>query len=182
MSLQKVSKMKDINVLLDQYRRKKRSKISQKRNTTPVRFCAQLYPGGLYDRNLTPPATTEVKSLKTKPKPSRKILTTCDATNENCPICFWMVNDEKSKPEILSCRHAFHQKCISEWKNHSNICPLCRTEMWNLDLETLTVTPWLYKLILINTKPIQIFENKRIYSHLNRMQCITRNVKGTISR
>ena len=174
--------MKDINVLLDQYCRKKRSKISQKRNTTPVRFCAQLYPGGLYDRNLTPRATTEVKSLKTKPKPSRKILTTCDATNENCPICFQMVNDEKSKLEILSCRHAFHQECISEWKNHSNICPLCRTEMWNLDLETLTVTPWLYKLILINTKPIQIFENKRIYSHLNRMQCITRNVKGSISR
>lgn len=41
----------------------------------------------------------------------------------NCSICL------KKKIDITTlCNHQFHNKCLSEWLNINNSCPICRTK------------------------------------------------------
>ena len=116
--------MKDINVLLAQYRKTKRNQIAHKKNEPKLRFCTQLFPGGLRVNN---PPRASVKEIKIIPKPLRKPV--CTPANTNCPICFSIANAGAVKAEVLLCGHLFHSKCINEWKSHSKNCPLCRAEM-----------------------------------------------------
>ena len=47
-------------------------------------------------------------------------------TKTYCSICLEILN---SKSEIISkCNHKFHHKCIINWCNINDICPLCRCE------------------------------------------------------
>lgn len=47
-------------------------------------------------------------------------------TKTRCSICLETVN---SKNEIITkCNHKFHHKCIINWCNINDICPLCRRE------------------------------------------------------
>lgn len=46
-------------------------------------------------------------------------------TKSNCIICF----DDYCKNEeikLLPCKHFYHNKCINDWLNISQTCPLCR--------------------------------------------------------
>ena len=61
-----------------------------------------------------------------------------------CVICFGKINDDKkvvmtrnaaqckyiameNNNQILSCSHKFHSKCIQQWFECKNFCPVCRT-------------------------------------------------------
>jgi hypothetical protein len=52
-----------------------------------------------------------------------------EAVNE-CSICFDGIQKnakDNFQPVFLTCLHLFHQKCISEWLDRRNICPICLT-------------------------------------------------------
>ncbi len=65
---------------------------------------------------------------------------------EQCCICF----DNKKLVNIGECQHEFCSKCIEKWKESSNNCPLCRSNInYNNritigNLNGLTVTPEKY--------------------------------------
>lgn len=40
-----------------------------------------------------------------------------------CSICFLDINDNICE---LTCKHVFHDRCITKWANIKNQCPLCR--------------------------------------------------------
>jgi E3 ubiquitin-protein ligase RNF115/126 len=46
----------------------------------------------------------------------------------NCAIC---INDIQRGEEtiLLPCGHMYHCKCIVEWLNQNNTCPVCRFEL-----------------------------------------------------
>ena len=50
-----------------------------------------------------------------------------EKTGEKCPICLAGLDDDVS--HVTRCRHAFHAKCLYEWKQQSNACPLCRSDI-----------------------------------------------------
>ena len=45
------------------------------------------------------------------------------STKNPCSICLLELNKDIKK---LKCEHNFHKKCIDEWINTNNVCPLCR--------------------------------------------------------
>lgn len=45
-------------------------------------------------------------------------------SNEECSICFGEMYSKRVK--TLRCNHTFHIKCINDWLEQSNQCPLCR--------------------------------------------------------
>jgi hypothetical protein len=45
------------------------------------------------------------------------------STKNPCSICLLELNKDIKK---LKCKHNFHKKCIDEWINTNNVCPLCR--------------------------------------------------------
>ena len=60
------------------------------------------------------------------PKPEQEPL--------NCPVCY----NDVQESTVLSCNHVFCNDCIFTWickKNHNN-CPICRTEITDLDLKS----------------------------------------------
>jgi E3 ubiquitin-protein ligase RNF115/126 len=50
----------------------------------------------------------------------------------NCAICISdIVKNEETI--LLPCGHMYHSKCIVEWLNQNNKCPVCRFELRRLD-------------------------------------------------
>lgn len=48
---------------------------------------------------------------------------------QTCSICFEKVPSTNSaKTKRLTCGHAFHLNCISNWFVNSDCCPVCRKE------------------------------------------------------
>ncbi len=45
----------------------------------------------------------------------------------DCPICLESLKDEDVY--ISKCNHVFHNKCIDQWFNKDNRCPICRTKL-----------------------------------------------------
>ncbi|XP_013410592.1 RING finger protein 24-like [Lingula anatina] len=48
--------------------------------------------------------------------------------NDVCPVCL----DEfklKEKIALCLCRHAFHLKCLLQWLEQRNSCPMCNTQV-----------------------------------------------------
>ena len=47
---------------------------------------------------------------------------------DQCSICLenFMKKDKKI---LLNCSHEFHKKCLQEWLNKNNTCPLCRINL-----------------------------------------------------
>ncbi|KAL4231281.1 RING finger protein 24 [Mactra antiquata] len=46
-------------------------------------------------------------------------------TRETCPVC---LDDflKKEKIAVCSCHHVFHSRCLLEWLQRKNNCPLCK--------------------------------------------------------
>lgn len=62
-----------------------------------------------------------------KNKNLEEIILIEDSINQ-CSICLENFL-KKEKKIIVKCSHEFHKKCIKEWLNNNNTCPLCRTEL-----------------------------------------------------
>jgi hypothetical protein len=52
-----------------------------------------------------------------------------DYYEDKCSICLEKMQ-AKAKPE--ECRHIFCHDCIMAWTRFSNVCPLCKVEIYNL--------------------------------------------------
>ena len=60
-------------------------------------------------------------------------------SNNECIICFELINDNKENKEILfkNCNHNnnYHNECINDWindcidKNINPVCPICSNEL-----------------------------------------------------
>ena len=50
-------------------------------------------------------------------------------SSENCSICFEDIILEENLYQI-PCRHNFHIKCINEWIEKKDTCPLCRSNLF----------------------------------------------------
>ena len=51
------------------------------------------------------------------------------AESDSCSICCEEISTAES--ETLSCGHRFHKRCIEQWVNNSDTCPLCRAVITN---------------------------------------------------
>lgn len=51
-----------------------------------------------------------------------------------CPIC-WEPMLEGSQTNNTSCDHKFHSSCLERWFERHNTCPVCRTELFELEEE-----------------------------------------------
>lgn len=59
----------------------------------------------------------------------------------DCSVCLGEFRDGESLRLLPKCSHAFHQQCIDKWlKSHSN-CPLCRSNITFVTIETVTPEP-----------------------------------------
>jgi len=82
-----------------------------------------------------------INKLNSKtPRPLLVITTKDDMTKYNqyiddtqCPICFISLRQNHTAFSRLNCKHAFHNDCISRWRETSNTCPSCRTSISNVD-------------------------------------------------
>ena len=45
---------------------------------------------------------------------------------EDCPICLMEFELGEGTATIKTCKHYFHEKCLTEWLGHSSTCPLDR--------------------------------------------------------
>jgi len=48
--------------------------------------------------------------------------------DDNCSICFETMEAQTTVYD-LKCKHLFHTKCLDEWRNHKNTCPLDRSKI-----------------------------------------------------
>ena len=80
-----------------------------------------------------PPASKEsIRGLK-RFKMEKKYAKKKENTNNEyeypeCTICLCKIGSGDSTI-LLPCSHMFHDKCIEEWLNRHNTCPLCRYEL-----------------------------------------------------
>ncbi|CAH1438980.1 unnamed protein product [Lactuca virosa] len=62
----------------------------------------------------------------------------CDESTE-CSICLGEYEDDDWVKTIPNCSHVFHVSCIDTWfQTHSN-CPLCRSDIFDLEFRSLRV-------------------------------------------
>ncbi|CAH1429596.1 unnamed protein product [Lactuca virosa] len=61
----------------------------------------------------------------------------CDESTE-CSICLGEYEDDDWVKTIPNCSHVFHVSCIDTWfQTHSN-CPLCRSDIFDLEVSVST--------------------------------------------
>lgn len=49
-----------------------------------------------------------------------------DYYDDNCPICIQLIQQNKFK---TACGHVFHKVCLTQWKERSLSCPICRDSL-----------------------------------------------------
>ena len=60
--------------------------------------------------------------------------TECD--QQDCPICNEEFNETDST--TTPCKHIFHEQCLTKWIKISNTCPMCRKNLEESSLDSLT--------------------------------------------
>jgi hypothetical protein len=50
---------------------------------------------------------------------------------EECSICLEKHDD--TSVQLNACNHLYHEKCIRMSLEKSNLCPLCRKDVYNID-------------------------------------------------
>lgn len=53
---------------------------------------------------------------------------------ESCSICLDNLFGSSSihgPATLMSCSHVFHERCLLEWLQRKNTCPMCRTVLYN---------------------------------------------------
>ncbi|KAK7389656.1 hypothetical protein VNO78_24880 [Psophocarpus tetragonolobus] len=59
---------------------------------------------------------------------------TAEATNQTeCVICLASFEEEESVRKLHTCNHIFHTSCIDQWLASHSGCPLCRTQVDNVN-------------------------------------------------
>jgi hypothetical protein len=91
--------------------------------------------------------TTQAAARSVKPQVKKKKRPVVFTEQTECPICLdelcWPCNNEDNGQEsspgddddigMLPCAHRFHSKCINDWLQRENRCPLCRQAAHGID-------------------------------------------------
>lgn len=83
------------------------------------------------DEAVTRSIDTQVLDLVPASKSSIKALEKIKVegcSEQYCVICLEVMK-EGSKAARMPCSHIYHQDCLVNWLNNSNLCPLCRFQM-----------------------------------------------------
>jgi hypothetical protein len=67
------------------------------------------------------------------------VLCDCITTPSKYPVCC-TTKDNHIKVRIKKCNHVYHEHCITVWKKHRDVCPLCNCEYELTDLEIVENT------------------------------------------
>ena len=65
-----------------------------------------------------------------------------DDIEKECPICSEILDTDDNNAfvvSIQSCNHRFHEKCLQDWLDRDQSCPICRTKICNTDSKQLAV-------------------------------------------
>ena len=57
---------------------------------------------------------------------------TCRIHSEDCSICHNVI---KQKISLTNCKHEFCIKCLQQWMDIKTICPYCRTDVSDIDVQ-----------------------------------------------
>jgi hypothetical protein len=91
---------------------------------------------------------------------------------DNCSICL----DILENPYTLSCNHIFCEKCIIDSITKSTyLCPLCRNEIIDDDLNTLDIdVPYPYDMTIVNIVHVNSrnSNNSTCYNRCMHVLCI----------
>ncbi|KAL4558269.1 hypothetical protein LXL04_036467 [Taraxacum kok-saghyz] len=68
-----------------------------------------------------------------KKKESDKVINQCDESTE-CAICLGEYEDDEWVKTIPNCSHVFHVSCIDTWFQTHSSCPLCRSDIFDLEV------------------------------------------------
>ena len=49
-----------------------------------------------------------------------------NTNDKECAICLKKIALNKNHKVLDKCNHSFHIKCINEWLENNNNCPICR--------------------------------------------------------
>lgn len=59
--------------------------------------------------------------------------------NDDCAVCLGEFEDSDWLKQLPNCSHVFHVCCIDTWfQSHSN-CPLCRSSVYNMNQNTVSI-------------------------------------------
>jgi len=75
-------------------------------------------------------------------------------TLSNCPICNQFMFTSTENVVFMTCHHAIHQKCLSEYTKRNYKCPICSKTILNVSFSTLAAT------IALNKMPEEFSESK----------------------
>lgn len=62
-------------------------------------------------------------------KPGRSPGSDIELKNRDCTVCLELFGEGESI-KVLPCGHGYHPKCIGQWVDVSDTCPLCRADPW----------------------------------------------------
>lgn len=76
----------------------------------------------------------KVKSLVQYMRISKELSKCEDSSGEGtCPICF----GDMERGKKISCGHVYHISCLKKWVETSEVCPICRREMFTKEREVV---------------------------------------------
>eukprot|EP01059_Diplonema_ambulator_P004999 TRINITY_DN1473_c1_g1_i3.p1 TRINITY_DN1473_c1_g1~~TRINITY_DN1473_c1_g1_i3.p1 ORF type:complete len:134 (+),score=13.34 TRINITY_DN1473_c1_g1_i3:45-446(+) len=74
------------------------------------------------------PPQKRVKLISTKVTDQRVVR---KIRTDECSICLETLSKPKIKPiiKLTSCKHYFHEQCITEWLGYGDACPVCSRDL-----------------------------------------------------
>ncbi|PIA64471.1 hypothetical protein AQUCO_00100150v1 [Aquilegia coerulea] len=97
----------------------------------PARVYRQEFFGPLPGPWMTVDAFTELRKMTEVEKDTLlgpKVFVV-ESDDDVCPICLDDIKEGDEARTIPSCKHIFHNNCISKWVEKKKTCPLCRLDM-----------------------------------------------------
>lgn len=100
------------------------------------RALRQAIENSLHDTNIKKRSLDPTKEENKKAKKAK-----IENHGTECPICF--ENMHNTEIITLRCKHFYHTKCILDWSQKDNTCPICRDEFTLIWLEKTTPTKFI---------------------------------------
>eukprot|EP01004_Peranema_trichophorum_P004590 NODE_3502_length_1339_cov_51.055921_g3060_i0.p1 GENE.NODE_3502_length_1339_cov_51.055921_g3060_i0~~NODE_3502_length_1339_cov_51.055921_g3060_i0.p1 ORF type:complete len:135 (+),score=8.17 NODE_3502_length_1339_cov_51.055921_g3060_i0:55-459(+) len=66
------------------------------------------------------------KTIESPRKPKHHF---AEYRDDTCPICLEKYDDTYNPSMLYFCGHGFHLQCAESWRQRSNACPLCWSDM-----------------------------------------------------
>jgi hypothetical protein len=54
---------------------------------------------------------------------------------EECSICLEEIPKNQEYYVMCSCNYVYHEKCINQWRDKKNVCPICWKSLYIPDID-----------------------------------------------